>query len=127
MLKKLYKNKTISYKLRISKDNKSPAITMEELDNVLRKTKNGKTRDPEGLAREIFRPNIIGDDLKVSLVTLLNVIKEEGIIPQFMRRATISTIPKKNKSRLHLKNERGIFLVNIIRGIFMRVLYNIKL
>ena len=40
-----------------------------------------------------------------------------------MRRATIITIPKKTKSRLQLKNERGIFLVNIVRGIFMKVLF----
>ena len=43
-----------------------------------------------------------------------------------MRKANISTIPKKGKSRLHLQNERGIFLVNTIRGIFMRILYNRK-
>ena len=43
-----------------------------------------------------------------------------------MRKATIITIPKKAKSRLILKNERGIFLVNIIRGIFMKVLFQRK-
>ena len=54
------------------------------------------------------------------------MIKEKGSIPLLMRKANISTIPKKGKSRLHLQNERGIFLVNIIRGIFMRILYNRK-
>ena len=43
-----------------------------------------------------------------------------------MRKTHITTIPKKNKSRLQLKNERGIFLVNSIRGILMRILFNRK-
>ena len=59
----------------------------------------------------------------MSLLHLLNETKEKGVFPQFMRKATIVTIPKKTKSRLQLKNERGIFLVNIIRGIFMKVLF----
>ena len=42
-----------------------------------------------------------------------------------MRRATITTIPKKG-SNLLLKNERGVFLVNSIRSILMRLLYNLK-
>ena len=99
---------------------------MDELEKLLNKIKSGKARDPEGLAREIFKPTAIGDDLKKSLLTLFNLIKEEGKIPIFMSKATISTIPKKNKSRLLPKNERGIFLVNSIRGIFMKILFNRK-
>ena len=41
-----------------------------------------------------------------------------------MRRATIAKNPKGNKSRLKLSNERGIFLVNTVRGIFMKILFN---
>ena len=126
LVKKLYKAKTINYKLQISKKNKSPPITMEELDNVLRTSKTGKARDPEGMVRELFQPNIIGSDLKLSLLYLLNNVKDTGVFPKFMRKATIITIPKKAKSRLHLKNERGIFLVNIVRGIFMKVLFQRK-
>ena len=99
---------------------------MEELDNVLRTSKTGKARDPEGMVRELFQPNIIGSDLKLSLLYLLNNVKATGVLPKFMRKATIITIPKKAKSRLHLKNERGIFLVNIVRGIFMKVLFQRK-
>ena len=44
-----------------------------------------------------------------------------------MKKANISTIPKKNKSRLILKNERNIFIVNTVRGILMRILFNRKL
>ena len=122
----LFKQKTIAYKLEAALANKSPPINMDELEKVLNKIKSGKARDPEGLAREIFKPTAIGDDLKKSLLTLFNLIKEEGKIPIFMSKATIFTIPKKNKSRLLPTNERGIFLVNSIRGIFMKILFNRK-
>ena len=42
-----------------------------------------------------------------------------------MRIATVTTIPKKG-SKLKLENERGIFLVNTVRSIFMRLLFNLK-
>ena len=99
---------------------------MNELEYVLKTSKRGKARDPEGVVRELFRPNMIGSDRKQSLFHLLNRIKESGVFPKFMRKATIITIPKKAKYRLHHKNEIGIFLVNIIRGIFMKFLFKRK-
>ena len=42
LMKKLYKAKTIHYKLKISKKNKSPLITMNELEYVLKTSKTGK-------------------------------------------------------------------------------------
>ena len=104
MMKKQYKMKNIQMKLLLAKDNKSPEISMKELEDVLKTTKVGKARDPEGMVREILKPNVIGDDLKLSLLYLLNLVKAQGEFPEFMRRANISTIPKKTKSRLHLKN-----------------------
>ena len=40
-----------------------------------------------------------------------------------MLKTTISTIPKKG-TQTELKNERGIFLVNSVRGVFMRLMFN---
>ena len=42
MIKKLYKSKTLNYKLVIAKGNKSKPISLTELDFVLSKTKRGK-------------------------------------------------------------------------------------
>ena len=47
---------------------------MDELEKVLNKTKSGKARDPEGVARDIFKSSVIGDDFKRSLLTLLNLV-----------------------------------------------------
>ena len=75
---------------------------MEDLEKVLKDLKQGKSRDPDGIARDIFKEPIIGNDLKISLLTLCNNIIQQGIIPKFMLRTTISTIPKKG-SRIELK------------------------
>ena len=54
---------------------------------------------------------------------LCNQVKKEGQIPSFMQEAQITTIPKKGP-RSHLRNERGIFLVNSVRGLLMRLTFN---
>ena len=79
----------------------------------------------EGISRTIFKNNIIGDNLKESLLMLFNRLKSAGKMPNFMKRAIVSTIPKKGKKIL-LKNERGIFLVSSVQSILMRLIFNIK-
>ena len=51
---------------------------MKALEEVLKSLKSGKCRDPEGMIREIFKDEVMGDDLKSSLLTLLNRIKATG-------------------------------------------------
>ena len=36
----------------------------------------------------------MGSDLKLSLLQMLNQIKEEGVIPNSMRESIVTTIPK---------------------------------
>ena len=68
---------------------------MKELEEVLQKLSENKSRDPHGLNRSIFHTNCIGKDLKESLLIVFNKIKIYGDIPNFMKVATITTIPKK--------------------------------
>ena len=56
---------------------------------------------------------------------VIGVGKNQCIVPHFMKKATVTTIPKKG-SKLKLENERGIFLVSTIRSIWMRLLFNLK-
>ena len=63
--------------------------------------------------REIFKEDVIGDDLKASLLTICNKIKEFGIIPAFMRKANICAIYKGKGEVIDLNSDRGIFLVII--------------
>ena len=48
------------------------------------------------------------------MLNMFNKRKEDGKVPEFLRKATVITIPQKG-SKVELKNERGIFLVSTIR------------
>ena len=98
---------------------------MEELDKVLAKLKNNKSRDFEGYINEIFKTPVIGSDLKNSLLIMFNKLRKEKLIPRFFNYANITTVPKKG-SKLLLKNERGIFRVSVIRSILMLLIYERK-
>ena len=115
--------KLIKLKLEMAKKSQSEPFQMDDLEIVLKNLKSGKSRDPKGISREIFQPSIIGSNLKQSLLTLFNKIKQQGTIPEFMKETCISTIPKKGP-KSELKNERGMFLVNTVRGLLMKLLHN---
>ena len=98
---------------------------MSALEKALANLKNNKSRDHAGYANELFKKEMIGSDLKLSLLLMCNKIKKLRVIPEFMKFANITTVPKKG-SLLNLENERGIFRVDVIRSILMRLIYNDK-
>ena len=119
------KKKIFQGKLKIASCNKSELWNMGDLEKALKALKNNRSRDPDGLINEIFKKNVIGDDLKESLLIMFNKMKQQQIIPDFMKIANITTVPKKG-SRILLENERGIFRVSVLRSIFMKLIYNQK-
>ena len=116
------KSEVVQMKLLVASQTKSAHITLPELENALCALKKGKSRDPFGLISELFHPDCIGDDLKISLLTMLNRIKIDGKLPVFMRTFHVTTIPKAG-THLELTNERGIFLVSVLRKVPMQILY----
>ena len=84
------------FKLRmeLAKEEKTPPLTMANLEDALKDLKNAKCRDPEGLIREVFKIDVIGDDLKNSLLILLNRIKVNREFPAFTQLADICAIYK---------------------------------
>ena len=50
-------------------------------------------------------------------------MKETNEIPEFVRLADISTIYKGKGPKTELINERGIFVVTILRSILMKLIY----
>jgi hypothetical protein len=54
-----------------------------------------------------------------------NNLKKNNLIPKFLNFANITTVPKKG-SRIELKNERGIFRVELVRSILMNLIYGSK-
>ena len=123
----IQKLKDLIFKLKMEKvsTNKSDDWTLKELEAVLKDVKKGKSRDPDGISRDIFHNSVIGNNLKESLLVMFNLLKQQGIIPNFMKKAFISPIPMKGP-QFHLKNERGIFIVNSVRSILMKLIYDSK-
>ena len=94
---KIHKIKESIFHLGMEKarSNTTSDWTMKDLEKVLKEIKKDKSRDPKGISREIFHPSIIGENLKLSLLTMFTKLKQEGIIPTFMKKAIILPIPKK--------------------------------
>ena len=110
-------------KIKLAGLNKSQFWTEKDLERALNDLKRNKSRDSEGLVNEIFKNDVIGTDLKHSLLLLCNNIKQENMIPKFMNNANITTVYKKGP-KIDLKNQRGIFRVSVVRSILMRLIYN---
>jgi hypothetical protein len=122
---KLRKSKIFKMKLKSAEANFSDLWKMSDLENALADLKDNKSRDNDGLINEIFKKNVIGTDLKKSLLLMFNKLKKEQLIAIFMNYANITTVPKQG-SKLLLENERGIFRVSVLRYILMRLIYNQK-
>ena len=120
---KLRRKKLFSLKLRLSEDKISEPWTMNDMDDALKDLKRNKSRDNDGYINEIFKSDIIGKDLKASLLIMFNKLKKEKKIPEFMNNTNITTVPKKGP-KVELKNQRGIFRVSVVRSILMRMIYN---
>ena len=112
-------------KMRLAQLRKTPPWTMKDLESALCDLKRNKSRDFEGLMNEIFKLDVIGSDLKESLLMMFNNLKKQNLIAEFLNFANITTVPKKGP-KIELKNQRGIFRVSVVRYILMRIIYNSK-
>ena len=75
------------------------------------------------MINELFKPNIAGNDLKIALVNLMNMILWSLYIPEFMQVSNITSIFKNKGSRMELSNDRGIFILSVLRKIPDRLIY----
>ena len=94
----------------------------KHLDNVLKSLKSSKARDPNGMVHEIFKTGCIGEDLKLALLHLFNGIKSHQYVPTFITLSNITTIFKKG-SRFDLNNDRGIFILTVLKKILDKLIY----
>ena len=121
-IKKL-KEDLFDIRLKSSNEKKSGPWTMSNLEAALKSLKKDKARDPNGWTNELFKDGVAGKSLKLSLLDLMNKMKTENLIPDFVQLADVSTIYKGRGSKYDLLNDRGIFLVTIVRSILMRLIY----
>ena len=94
------------------------------MDKVLNHLKERKATDPTGLVNELFYSQNIGDDMKNSILIMMNKIKESFREPEFMSMANITSFWKGKGAKDDIDNERGIFILVILRMIKDRLIHN---
>ena len=92
-----------------------PDWNMKDLERVLKSLKRGQSQDKMSFVNELFMLENIGQDLKLSILSLCNNIKNNMQVPNFLRNIFVAAINKKKKSPLSLDSKRGIFLVPKLR------------
>ena len=117
------KNQLWDMRFNECKEIKTDSWDMKNLKSVLKTLKNNKARDPLGMVKDIFKPGIIGEKLEQSILALMNSIKTECFVQTFMRLANISSIYKKKGSNQDLENDRGIFVLGVLRGVLDKLIY----
>ena len=117
------KNELLESRLKTLVTNVSPAWDMDNLDVVLKSMKNNKTADPKGMVNKLSKTGCIGEDLKEALLSLLNGVKTNQMIPLFVTLANITTIFKNKGSRLDMKNDRGIFILTVLKKMLDKFIY----
>ena len=78
------------------------------------------------MINELFKPGVIGCDLKNSLLILCNKIRDNCFLPEFVEWADITSFYKGKGDRLDLISDRGIFVVTVFRSILMKLIYQEK-
>ena len=104
--------------------NKTIDWDINDLDIVLKHLKKDKSTDALGYINEIFKPEVIGSDLKLAVLKLMNKIKKEQIFPKCLELCNITSIFKKKGSKSDFNNYRGVFRALIFRTILERLIYN---
>ena len=102
---------------------KSEPWDLQQLDKVLKSLKNKKTKDPNGIINEIIKPGIIGSDLKNALLELFDGIKSNLFLPEYMMLENIGSIYKSKGSKFEMENERGIFILTVLKKILDKLMY----
>ena len=87
-------------------------ITLEELQNIIIKSKNNKSPGPDGFTNEYYK--ILWPTIKIILLKLLNAYRNKNLLNPSQLEGTITCIPKGDKIRNNLKNWRPITLLNAI-------------
>ena len=79
----------------MQKKKKSADFDISELEKVLKSLKGGKSKDPDGYISELFQIDIIGTNLKKSLLMMFNSMKSQLIVPECLRTENITILYKK--------------------------------
>ena len=104
----------------------TPDWSLKELRNGIKLLKNNKSHDPSGLLNELFKSPVIGKELEMAILKLVNGIKSKYLIPSTIQMSNITTIYKSSGSRQDLESDRGTFSLSVYRKIIDKLIYQEK-
>ena len=114
----------MNIRLQLTKWNKRPDLEMKDRKNTLKTLKDGKCQDPAGFVNEIFKLENIGNNLKESILLLLNKIKQGSEIPEFMEDVNVHTVYKNKGSKTDFDSHRGLFILSVLRTIKDKMIHS---
>ena len=117
-----FQNHLCQLRIKACRSSISPNFSLDEVKQAVGELKLGRSADPTGMVREIFKK--CGDGLLYSLVEMVNTIKASKNLPSDWNKVWIRTLKKKKGTFRKLDNYRGIFLVPILSIIFEKLLKN---
>jgi len=103
-----------------SADYSHASVTFDELEKVLKLTKNGKAPGQDNINSELYK--FAPAEFKLRLLQFLNNIYRENSIPNEWRNAVITPIFKKGDRR-EPKNYRVISILNTCYKLYSKILY----
>ena len=107
-------------RLNITRSSNYEKWTLTQLQTAINKLKRNKCKDPHGHINELYK--CMGTGGLISLLDMLNRIKEEILIPPHLNLSNVSTIYKGKGSKQSVVNLRGIFKLPIVRNILDRLI-----
>ena len=116
------KNHLCQLRIKACGSSISPDFSLGEGKQAVGELKLGRSADPTGMVREIFKK--CGDGLLYSPVEMVNTIKTSKNLPSDWNKIWIRTLKQKKGTFRKLDNYRGIFLVPILSIIFEKLLKN---
>ena len=96
----IFELKTLLWKLRFDEVKQFilSQWSMGNLQKIVKGLKSKQSIDPNGLVSELFKPGVMGQDMAVGLLDLINGIKSNLYIPEEIQLANITTIFKQKNS-----------------------------
>ena len=103
-------------------DEHEPTFSPEELENVRKHLKKGKSPGRDGLPPDIFIHG--GEKLQQLVMNMLNFIKQNKGVPKQWSQVQITTIYKNKGKKKQLVNQRGIFLKQVLSKMYGKLNMN---
>ena len=87
-------------------------LTVQELTEALKNTKNNKTPGLDGFPAEFFK--VFWNNLKICVAKAINTSFDKGLMSTSLRQCLITCLPKQGKKRENIENWRPLSMLSVV-------------